>query len=219
MGFRENLKGKEFNSLKVLSFDCNKNGRTYWKCKCICGNYCSIEAYKLKTGHTKSCGCLGELNRKTLYKKFIKHQKINTKLYRTWQNMKRRCDTPSSNSYKNYGGRGIKVCDKWKNDFMSFYNWAMENGYRDDLTIDRIDVNGNYEPNNCRWVTQIEQANNKRNNKVIEYNGKRLTLSQWSKETGIKQETINWRLNHNFPIEKVFSKENFAEYTKFKRKD
>lgn len=219
MGYREDLKNQKFGMLKVINFEKNQNGRTYWLCKCDCGNYTTAEAYKLKTGHVKSCGCLGKKNKEQLYKFSIKHKKTNTKLYRTWQNMKRRCDTKSSTSYKNYGGRGITVCDEWRNDFISFYNWAMANGYRDDLTIDRIDVNGNYEPNNCRWITKEEQANNKRNNRFIEYNGKKMTLIQWSKKKNIKRETIAYRLNHNYPLEKVFSKENFSEYTKFHRKE
>ena len=219
MGFRENLKGKNFNSLKVLSFDSNKKGRTYWKCQCDCGKICIVEAYKIKSGHTKSCGCLGDANRKNLQENSAKHQKTNTKLYRVWQNMKRRCYTPSASAYKHYGARGIVVCEEWKNDFISFYNWAIDNGYKENLTIDRIDVNGNYEPGNCRWATKKEQANNKRNNNFIKYKDKKLSINQWSEETGIKRGTIAWRLKNNFPLEKIFSKENFAEYTKFKKKE
>ena len=209
MGFRENLKGRKFNKLQVIDFYGNKKGRTYWQCKCDCGKVCILEAYKIKSGHTKSCGCLGVENKKTLYKYSIKHKKMDTKLYRVWQNMKRRCYTASSNSYKNYGARGIKVCKEWSQDFISFYNWAMANGYKENLTIDRINVNGNYEPNNCRWATMEEQANNKRNNVFINYNGEKLSINQWSKKTGIKRETIYWRLQHGFSLEKVFSKENF----------
>lgn len=219
MGFREDLTGKNFNNLKVLDFDSNKGGRTYWKCRCICGNICIAEAYKIKSGHTKSCGCLSEANKKKLRENSIKHQKTNTKLYRVWQNMKRRCDTPSLKSYKHYGGRGITVCKEWRNDFMNFYNWAINNGYKENLTIERIDVNGNYQPNNCRWATAKEQANNKRNNKFVKYKDKKLSINQWSEKTGIKRETIAWRLKHDFPLEKVFAKENFAQHTKFKKKE
>lgn len=209
MGFRENLKGRKFNKLQVIDFYGNKKGRTYWKCKCDCGKVCILEAYKIKSGHTKSCGCLGIENKKMLYKYSIKHKKMDTKLYRVWQNMKRRCYTPSSNSYKSYGARSIIVCKEWRDDFLNFYNWAVANGYKENLTIDRINVNGNYEPNNCRWATMEEQANNKRNNVFINYNGEKLSINQWSKKTGIKRETISWRLKHDFPLEKVFSKENF----------
>ena len=133
--------------------------------------------------------------------------------------MKRRCYTPSASAYKHYGARGIVVCEEWKNDFISFYNWAIRNGYKENLTIDRINVNGNYEPGNCRWATKKEQANNKRNNNFIKYKDKKLSINQWSEETGIKRGTIAWRLKNNFPLEKIFSKENFAEYTKFKKKE
>ena len=219
MGFRENLTGKKFNKLTVIEFAYNKKGRTYWKCKCDCGNIAIVEAYKLKMRHTKACGCLGEYNRKHLYKYSIKHQMMNTRLYRTWQNMKRRCDTPSTNSYKNNVGRGIKVCNEWKNDFISFYNWAMANGYRDDLTIDRIDVNGNYEPSNCRWATSKEQSNNKRNNYYIEFNGEKHTITEWAERAKIKRETIKYRIQHNYPLNKVFSTENFSLKTRFKIKE
>lgn len=219
MGFRENLKGRKFNKLQVIDFYGNKKGRTYWQCKCDCGKVCILEAYKIKSGHTKSCGCLGVENKKTLYKYSIKHKKMDTKLYRVWQNMKRRCYTASSNSYKNYGARGIIVCEEWKNDFLSFYNWAIENGYRDDLTIDRIDVNGNYEPSNCRWATVTEQANNKRNNRFIQYKGEKHTIAEWSKILKIKRETLRYRIKHNFPLEKVFSTKNFGIQTQFKRKE
>ena len=222
MGFRENLKDKKFNKLTVIDFAYNKNGRTYWKCRCDCGNITIVEAYKLKIGHTKACGCLGEYNRKYLYKHSIKHQMMNTRLYRIWQNMKRRCYTPSIDSYKYYGARGIKVCEEWldkQNGFINFYNWAMANGYKDNLTIDRIDVNGNYGPNNCRWATVKEQANNKRNNLFIQYKGEKHTIAEWSKILKIKRETIRYRIKHNFPLEKVFSTENFGVQTQFKRKE
>lgn len=222
MGFREDLKGKKFNKLTVIDFAYNKNKRTYWKCQCDCGNITIVEAYKLKIGHTKACGCLGEYNRKYLYKHSIKHQMMNTRLYRIWQNMKRRCDTPSTDSYKNYGARGIKVCEEWldkEKGFLNFYNWAISNGYKENLTIDRINVNGNYEPSNCRWVSNKEQANNKRNNHFIEYNGEKHTIAEWSRIFKIKRETIQYRVKHNYPLEKVFSSENYGLKTRFKRKE
>lgn len=118
-----------------------------------------------------------------------------SRLYTIWKNMKARCsNNASQNSY--YGARGITVCEEWRNSYQAFYNWAMANGYTDELTIDRIDVNGNYEPSNCRWATLKEQANNKRNNRLLTYNGKSLTVSQWTKELGFNQGLISRRINY-----------------------
>ena len=115
------------------------------------------------------------------------------RLYQTWVDMKRRCYAKNRESYKYYGLRGISVCDEWKNDFEKFKTWAMANGYEENLTIDRIDVNGNYEPHNCKWSTIREQNNNKRTNKVLEFEGEQHTISEWSRITGIGESTINKR--------------------------
>ena len=211
MGFRENLKDKKFNKLTVIDFAYNKNGRTYWKCKCDCGNITIVEAYKLKTGHTKACGCLGEYNKKHLYQYSIKHHLMDTRLYRTWQNMKRRCDTPLTDSYKYYGARGIKVCDEWldkEEGFLNFYNWAMTNGYKDNLTIDRIDVNGNYEPNNCRWVTQSENCRNRNNNVYLTKNGITKTIVEWCEEFNLNQKLVSHRAKIYNNVDEILSKEN-----------
>lgn len=201
--YKIDLKSQKFGRLKVLDFAYNKNRKSYWKCLCDCGNIKIIESYKLKTGHTKSCGCYAkEVTRNNT----ITHNKTNTKLYRTWQNMKRRCDNKKTKSYKYYGEKGIRVCDEWLHDFMNFYNWAMQNGYKEELSIDRINVNGNYEPNNCRWVDIETQANNKTNNHFLSYNGKTLTINQWAKELNIPRETIKSRIKYNFSIDKILSK-------------
>lgn len=116
--------------------------------------------------------------------------KCRTRLYRIFDHMKQRCYNKNNNRYKHYGGRGIVVCDEWNSDFDVFYNWAYENGYDDTLTIDRIDVNGNYEPSNCRWITNLEQQNNKRNNVLLTYNGKTQTMAQWARELNINRYTV-----------------------------
>ncbi len=116
------------------------------------------------------------------------------RLYQIWADMKRRCYTKYRENYKYYGARGIEVCDEWKNNFESFKEWALANGYKEHLTIDRIDVNGNYEAQNCRWCTVAEQNNNKRTNKVLEFEGERHTISEWSRITGIDKSTINKRV-------------------------
>lgn len=155
------ITGNKYNMLTVLRYDHSSDdkGRSYWLCKCDCGNEKVILSDSLKNGNTKSCGCLKKQNNQT-------NGLWNTRIYNIWRNMKGRCYNPKSyKNYKHYGGRGIKVCDEWLNDFKSFYNWSITHGYRDDLTIDRIDVNGNYEPSNCRWITMQEQNRNKRSNK------------------------------------------------------
>lgn len=148
----------------------------------------------------KSCGCFFDEK-----KKFgnPKHEKSNTRIYRIWSEMKTRCYLKTCNIYKNYGGRGITICKEWLDDFMNFYNWAMSNGYTDELTIDRIDVNGNYEPSNCRWATNEIQQNNKRNNRIIVLNGVSHTLSEWSKITGINGGTISKRIKSGWTIERA----------------
>jgi hypothetical protein len=134
------------------------------------------------------------------------HKMSYTRIYKTWMGMKSRCAYEKDKHYLNYGGRGIKVCDEWQNNFSTFYEWAMANGYSDNLTIDRVDVNGNYEPNNCRWVDRKTQANNRTNNKVIEYRDEMHTLAEWSEILGVKYETLAARLNkYKWSVEQAFS--------------
>ena len=135
----------------------------------------------------------------------------NNREYRIWQNIKRRCYYQKHNRFKYYGARGITMCEEWKNNFKSFLNWSLANGYRDDLTIDRIDNNGNYEPSNCRWVTYKEQCNNTSRNKYITFNGKTMTMAQWSRELGLKPSTIPTRLSRGWTIEKTLSTPNNKE--------
>jgi hypothetical protein len=120
--------------------------------------------------------------------------------------MKTRCYNPASDAYDRYGGRGIKVCEDWKNSFVSFFDWAMSNGYADNLTLDRINNDGNYSPDNCRWSTKQEQNNNRRCNRMITYNGKTQNVAQWARELGIKRVTLQNRLNRGWSVEKALSK-------------
>lgn len=134
-----------------------------------------------------------------------KHNHSHDRIYYCWQAMKDRCCNSNNKNYKNYGARGIKVCDEWKSDFMNFYDWAMKNNYKDNLTIDRIDVNGNYEPDNCRWTDMITQENNKTNNRIITYNNEKHTLMEWSKKLKCNYRSLRTRLERNWSIERAFN--------------
>ena len=136
---------------------------------------------------------------------YTTHGKTGTRIHNEWRSMKRRCYSKEQKGYKDYGGRGITVCDEWLHDFQAFYDWAMANGYDDNLTLDRIDSNGNYEPSNCRWVSQKVQQNNRRNNHYITYNGKTQTAKQWAEELNINYSTIITRLNRGWSIERTFN--------------
>lgn len=133
------------------------------------------------------------------------HGLSKTRLHTIWHSMYCRCHYKSTNQYKNYGGRGITICDEWEKDFMSFYNWAMANGYSDDLTLDRIDVDGNYEPQNCQWIDIKTQNNKRRSNKFITYNGKTKTQIQWCREYNINATTFSDRLKRGWSIEQALT--------------
>jgi hypothetical protein len=136
----------------------------------------------------------------------IKHGMSHARIYRIWNRMRERCYRTKDKSYQDYGKRGITVCEEWKRDFKAFYEWAMANGYTDDLTIDRINVNGNYDPSNCRWITKKEQSCNTRKSHFITYGGKTQTISQWAEQIGIKSKTLYQRINeYHWDIEKALT--------------
>ena len=173
----------------------NKCGQYLWECICECGNRTVVSASDLIRGHIKSCGCMR-------IDAITKHGSYKTRLYKIWQSMIERCEKTTAKSYKWYGANGIRVCETW-HDFAVFKQWAETNGYSDELTLDRIDGTKGYEPSNCRWATTVEQANNKTNNVFIEFEGRRLTISQWAKERGIKVSTLRERLKRGWSIEKA----------------
>lgn len=207
MTARSDLKGLRFGRLIALEsfseFDSSgKRYRTKWRCRCDCGTIVNVATDKLSSGHTKSCGCLrSDVSRQTA----TTHGKTNHKLYTTWESMKSRCYKPLNDNYKYYGGRGIEVCLEWREDFSKFYEWAMSNGWDSELTLDRIDVNGDYCPENCRWVTWDVQRNNRRDIMQITAFGDTLTSSQWQLCTGVPSRTIIWRIRNGWTPEDAVS--------------
>lgn len=157
------LTGQRFGRLTVIKeAGRTKQNRIKWLCQCDCGRQITVARDNLVNEHQKSCGCL---RKNMAIERNVSHKKRYTRLYTTWKNMKQRCSNPAATKYDRYGGRGITVCDEWREDFQTFYDWAMANGYSDDLTIDRIDNDGDYEPSNCQWITQAENTRKARNDK------------------------------------------------------
>lgn len=193
------IKGIRFGRLIAIepTKKRSSSGCIIWKCKCNCGTITYVPVNTLRNGQ-KSCGCL---QKEAVRKANTTHGKSYTKIHRTWSSIKDRCLNSNDVAYNNYGGRGIKICEEWANDFMTFCNWSYSNGYNETLTIDRIDNNGNYEPSNCRWVERKTQQNNRRNNHYITINNETKTLQEWGESTGIKPNTINCRIRKGWSCE------------------
>jgi len=205
------LTGKKFGRLTVI-------GRVegirppHWHCKCDCGGARNIKTGALqdKSRKNHSCGCA---KIESIAKASVAAKERNTKfdhphknhLKWTFRNMVNRCHKPGTRRYERYGARGISVCDEWRFNPTAFYNWAVESGYEYGLWIERKDVNGNYCPENCTWKTPKEQANNTSRNRFIEWNGKRLTVSQWADVLGVNQKALQHRVDRNWPIERIFT--------------
>jgi hypothetical protein len=204
--WKTNIKeGDVFHYLTVVKRVENaKNGHSRWLCKCKCGNETIVMSTHLTSGKIKSCGCWWQEGKHDYCKTHGYSNK--EKLYGDWKGIKNRCYTPTHIRYKNYGGKGIRVCEEWKNDYLSFREWALHNGYEEGLTIDRIDVNGNYEPSNCRWITRKEQSYNKTNSHYITFNGQSKTIAEWAEITGINSHTIQARIKRlGWSVEKALS--------------
>lgn len=205
------LTGQKFGRLTVLKRDGydSRGKRILWLCKCDCGNTVRVAGGNLKNGNTQSCGCYF-LDRVTKHGG-SKKEGNKYRLYKIWSDMKARCSNPNEALYKNYGARGILVCDEWKDSFETFCEWAVENGYdynapRGECTLDRIDVNGNYCPENCRWIPINTQQYNKTTSRVLEYNGEKHALAEWADILGIKQTSLSSRINNlNWSIEDAFT--------------
>ena len=188
--------GKKFGNLTVLEFDHkDRHYHRYYKCVCDCGNETVVNESNLKRGLSKSCGCgiIKALIHRNKYAPRKDHHKYKDySLYRVWSGIKKRCFSKTEPAYPDYGGRGITVCNEWKNDYEKFLQWSLENGYKKGLTIDRIDNNGNYCPENCRFVTPKENSRNRRNTKFLVVNNEKRCVAEWSEITGISAYTIYW---------------------------
>lgn len=191
--------GDKVWQLTYLGPDENKKG--YGIFQCDCGTVKSIKVYNVENKMVKSCGCYG-----IKHPAHFKHGLSHTPIDNVYKSMVSRCYNEHNNRYKNYGERGIRICDEWLNDKQAFFTWAHNSGYQKGYTIDRIDVNKGYSPENCRWATYQEQANNKTSNHYITYNGKTQTMTEWSRECGIKTGTLFYRLKCGWSIEDALNK-------------
>lgn len=203
---RHRLINKRFGRLLVvkLSNKQDKDNRKLWGCHCDCGNEVFISSYRLTSKNTRSCGCFRKdfLKQSKTIHGFTSYKKVIGKEYNSWAAMIQRCNNPNNISYKNYGAKGIKVCKRWE----KFENFIKDMGKKPSInhSIDRIDIRKGYSPNNCRWATRSEQANNTSRNRFITYNGTTMTLKQWSHKLGISQTTLAERLQ-KWSIEKALT--------------
>lgn len=195
------MTGMRFGRYTVIKRAGSKTtGESTWLCQCDCGNIHIVRGSRLRNGSSTSCGCYANEIAST-------HKMSKTRLHKIWSGMKQRCYNQKNKKYKNYGNRGIIVCDEWLNSFEMFRDWALSHGYADNLTIDRIKTNGNYEPSNCRWADMKTQENNRTNNRVVEYKGKIHTVSEWSEITGIPAKTLYDRLTYKkWTMDDVFTR-------------
>ena len=189
--------GNKYGRLTVVSYAGKLGAHNAWNCVCECGKTKVVSVTSLHKGATQSCGCL---HNELLAKRSSKYSVHDRRLYHSWKAMLRRCEDEKNKYFYNYGGRGIKVCDEW-HDFETFAKWAIGHGYSNELTIDRIDNNGDYNPYNCRWSTKIEQENNKRTNRKVTIDGAEKNLCQWCRQFGINPITVQSRLRLGWDVE------------------
>ena len=202
MKMKYNLLNKRFGRLDVINYA----GNGKWECLCDCGNHIIVYGYDLRNEKVKSCGCY---KKDYIANKNVTHGLSNTRLFNIYYDMLSRCYDTNIQQYEFYGKRGILICNEWtdkEKGFINFYNWSIKNGYKDDLTIDRVNVNGDYEPNNCRWATMKEQSNNRRSNHNIELNGITKTISEWSEIYKINDHTVRDRLKRGWTEEDAIRK-------------
>ena len=197
--FGENILGNTYGRLTVIDFPISRKGQREWLCECSCDKHTQLRVSYcgLRRGNSQSCGCIrGEklANWNKENRPYNPNRDSNSRLYNIWQGIKGRCSNPNLYAYKYYGGKGVKICDEWR-EWKNFKEWALNNGYQEDLTIDRIDVDGDYEPSNCRWATMQVQCNNRTHNHYITYDGRTQSLSDWCRELNLDYDRTKQRIN------------------------
>lgn len=201
----KDLTGSRLGKWTVLHREPNRGKAVMWKCQCECGNIAVIHGTSLKSGTSTQCRQCRDT-----YRTARKHGQTRTPLYRVWCRIKGCTSNANHQDFKWYGAKGVKVCDEWANDFETFHQWAIQNGYEKGLTIDRKDVDGDYEPSNCRWITIQEQSLNKTDTIRITHKGLTLTIPEWSKTTGIKRSTLYARYFKGWSSEKILGARSYA---------
>lgn len=192
------LRGERFGKLIVIQYvGKNKHRQSLWSCKCDCGNNTVVTTQELRKGDTKSCGCLQRHKARVAH---MTHGLSGTTLYQVWQHIRRRCNDAKDPAYPNYGGRGIYICEEWNNSVLSFVAWANSSGYAEGLTIERIDNDGPYSPDNCTWVTKAQQNINKRATKKAYCADARINIAKLAAKHGLRAGTLQWRLSHGWPL-------------------
>lgn len=204
MPVKIDLSGRRYGSLTVIRLAVDIPGKKKkWICRCDCGRETIVSACNLRNGHTKHCSKCGY---KAMSEKNRTHGGTGSNLYLVWCTMRNRCERTGVKSYSDYGGRGVSVCEEWK-DFQNFKSWALSNGYEHGLEIDRMNVNGDYCPENCRWVTRLINANNKRNNRVVEYNGEKKTLAEWARYYGVNYKLLHKHVSAGYSFTDAINKQ------------
>lgn len=199
------LSGKRFGRLTVLGYSHNCDGFTYWNCLCDCGNEVVVRGVRLTHGTTQSCGCLLRDITAAKNRERADGRYRDERLYRIYYGIKTRCYNSKEPGYERYGGRGISMCDEWKDDFWKFQEWALSSGYRPDLTIDRVNNDGEYSPQNCRWANVKQQSNNRSSNVILNCGGTQKTVAEWSEIVGIGKNIIYQRLRDGWSVEDALS--------------
>lgn len=205
--YRIDETGNRYGRLLVTKYVGKIKNKTSWECICDCGNTKIVPGIYLRTGQTRSCGCI---HREQLIRRQTKYN-VPRRLYSIWYKMIDRCENANEKKYKYYGGKGVKVCDEW-HDPCIFFKWAFESGYKENLTIDRINFNGDYEPNNCRWITFKKQQNNRSDNRYETINGITKTVQEWCEHYGVKTELVWSRLTRGWTFEDALLKPSQTEF-------
>lgn len=205
--------GNKYGKLTVVSYAGTRGTRNYWECLCDCGGRCVVEKGHLRSGHTTSCGCAS--SRATIGTRSLKHGSCNTSEYIAWSNMKQRCSDPNYKEFHLYGGRGIKVCDRWIGSFTNFFEDMGKTPIGSE--IDRINNDGHYSPENCRWTTAKVNCRNRRTTRFITHNGETLSVEDWAEKVGVSGSVIRQRLDRQkWSVEKtLYTPVNLPHYLHF----